>query len=101
MMDASFMIRATAARPPADVLAEPRYVQETFTPWVNPGETPAEVPLPVWNLDGVKWCDMPTPRRWFHRHWAQTAGWAGLMEFKRCPCGATWSIPYGWYEWTR
>jgi hypothetical protein len=76
---------------------DPRYQQESFVPWVNLGETPVEMPLPVWNLDGVSWADAPPPPR-RHQHWPQTTGVAGEY-FERCPCGATWTRREGWYSW--
>lgn len=69
-------------------MPDPRYQQESFEPWVSLGETPVEVPLPVWNLDGVSWSDAPAPPR-MHRHWPQTVIRIDGKDFARCPCSAT------------
>jgi hypothetical protein len=73
-----------------------RYQQETFTPWTL-DTSPTVMALPVWNLDGVSWCDAPPPRRW-HRHWAQTQALIDGVFVRRCPCGALSMRPGMWTQ---
>lgn len=44
-------------------------------------------PLPVWNLNGVRWHDAPRPRRW-HQCEVQTRAWLNFELIERCACGA-------------